>query len=252
MSEDESKTKCYLCLPAFNYGPLVCSADWAAGIALLALLSTACAPYADFALPPAAGGDPAVTFRFEPQPDPVIARGQFADALNPSVSGAFNLYSVFDGKTWHTALATSPDGRQWSPQGIVLSPDPRTWEGGYIAANGALLQHGGQLWYWYQAAPRGEHRIGLAHSDRRPNLAQGIPRSRSSSTVPLGAWDERVAADPYVIRIDPYFYLYYLGQDQRRTRQRLGAIAPFHSMASTGKSSAPTRSSNSAGSDSCL
>jgi predicted GH43/DUF377 family glycosyl hydrolase len=160
-----------------------------------------------------------MTFRFEPQPNPVIARGQFADALNPSVSGAFNLYSVFDGKTWHTALATSTDGRQWSPQGIVLSPDPRTWEGGYIAANGALLQHGGQLWYWYQAAPRGEHRIGLArspdgktwHKEPAPVLDHGPP----------GAWDERVVADPYVIRIDPYFYLYYLGQD-RAAQQRLG------------------------------
>ena len=35
------------------------------------------------------------------------------------------------------------------------------------------------------------------------------------------SWDERGVADPYVVRIEPYFYLYYLGQDRAR-RQRLG------------------------------
>jgi len=35
------------------------------------------------------------------------------------------------------------------------------------------------------------------------------------------SWDERGVADPYVIRVDDYFYLFYLGQD-RAHRQRLG------------------------------
>ena len=37
----------------------------------------------------------------------------------------------------------------------------------------------------------------------------------------MRAWDERAVADPYVIRIEPYFYMYYLGQD-RAVRQRIG------------------------------
>jgi predicted GH43/DUF377 family glycosyl hydrolase len=187
-------------------------------VALLALLSTACAPYANFTLPPVAGGDPAATFRFEAQPTPVLTRGQFADALNPSVSGAYNLYSVYDGKTWHTALATSANGA-WTSRGIVLSPDPRTWEGDYIAANGSLLARGREFLYWYQSGPRGGHRIGLATSTDARSW-----RKASSPVLepgPLGAWDERVVADPYVIQIDRYLYLYYLGQD-RAARQRLG------------------------------
>ena len=190
-----------------------------ANLASLCLLLTGCGGYANFTLPLVPGGDPAMTFRFQAQPAPVLKRGHFADALNPSVSGNLNLYSVFDGVTWHTALATSVDGQSWSPQGIVLSPDAGTWEGPYIAANGSLLQASGQLWYWYQAGPRGRHRIGLARSadakswrkEPGPVLDHG----------PVGAWDERVVADPYVIRSDPYFYLYYLGQD-RAVRQRLG------------------------------
>ena len=35
------------------------------------------------------------------------------------------------------------------------------------------------------------------------------------------SWDERGVADPWVMRVEPYFYLYYLGQD-RAGRQRLG------------------------------
>jgi predicted GH43/DUF377 family glycosyl hydrolase len=188
-------------------------------LAALGLLLTGCGRYASFTLPAVAGGDPATAFRFEALPAPVIARGDFADALNPSVAGRFNLYSVFDGKMWHTALATSADEQNWSPQGIVLSPDASTWEGTYIAANGSVLQSGGQLSYWYQAGPRGDHRIGLARS------SDGKAWRKEPAPVldhgPLGAWDERVVADPYVIRIDPYFYLYYLGQD-RAVRQRLG------------------------------
>jgi predicted GH43/DUF377 family glycosyl hydrolase len=38
---------------------------------------------------------------------------------------------------------------------------------------------------------------------------------------PRGSWDERGIADPYVIRLREYFYLFYLGQDRAR-RQQLG------------------------------
>ena len=40
-------------------------------------------------------------------------------------------------------------------------------------------------------------------------------------TGPSGSWDERAVADPYVIRLGAYFYMYYLGQD-RAVRQRIG------------------------------
>ena len=102
---------------------------------------------------------------------------------------------------------------------MILTPDPQTWEGSYIAANGSALSYQNQFWYWYQAGPRGKPRIGLAravdtHSWRKepnPVLEPG----------PYGSWDEYGVADPYVVRIDPYFYLFYLGQDRAR-RQRLG------------------------------
>src|SRR5262249_37478043 len=35
------------------------------------------------------------------------------------------------------------------------------------------------------------------------------------------SFDESAVADPYVIRIEPYYYMYYLGQD-RAVRQRIG------------------------------
>jgi predicted GH43/DUF377 family glycosyl hydrolase len=187
--------------------------------AALALLLSACGRYANFTLPPTHGGNPSLTFRLIEQPEPVLGHGAFTDALNPSVAGATNLYSVFDGKTWHTALATTSDGTRWEPQGIVLSPDPHTWEGSYIAANGSLLHFANQFWYWYQAGLRGDHRIGLARSSDARNW-----RKEPAPVLdhgPVGAWDERVVADPYVVRIEPYFYMYYLGQD-RAEQQRLG------------------------------
>ena len=184
------------------------------------LLSTVgCARYAEFTLPETQGGDPASAWRLVERPHPVLAREAMGDVLNPSVAGQSNLYSAFDGATWHTALATSTDGLNWQKLGIVLSPDPRTWEGSYIAANGSALEYGGQYWYWYQAGPKGAPRIGLARSaDAKAWHKEPVP---VLDFGPAGSWDERAVADPYVIRIEPYFYMYYLGQD-RAERQRLG------------------------------
>jgi predicted GH43/DUF377 family glycosyl hydrolase len=201
---------------------------------LLGLLAfSGCGRYADFKLPPVSGGDPNMTFAFEAQLEPVLAPGdgwESHDVLNPSVTSSrwppapgpwplYLLYSGFDGRTWRTGLAASDDGAHWQKQGVILSPDPQTWEGSYIAANGSALFHENQFWYWYQAGPREKPRIGLAraadaHSWRKepkPVLEPG----------PYGSWDEYGVADPCVVRIEPYFYLFYLGQDRAR-RQRLG------------------------------
>jgi len=195
-----------------------------AGLLALVCLS-GCGRYGDFTLPPVSGGDPGFSWVFKQRPDPAIARGRFRDVLNPSVVhgtlGYLNFYSAFDGRTWHTVLSESPDGLVWQERGIVLSPDPGTWEGNYIAANGSALIYGGRFWYWYQAGPRGTPRIGLAQSqDGRTWKKEPVPVLRPG---PYGSWDECGVADPYAVRVGAYFYLYYLGQDRARpTRQRIG------------------------------
>ncbi len=178
------------------------------------LICGGCGRYTEFTLPPVAGGNPNLTYTLDMRPDPVLARGDAHDVLNPSVIGEDMYYSEYDGQTWHTAHATSQDGIRWRKLGRLLSPDPGTWEGTYIAANGSAMVHANQTWYWYQSGPRGKPALGLARNWRkesRPVLEPG----------PYRSWDERGVADPYVIRIEPYFYLYYLGQD-RAARQRLG------------------------------
>jgi hypothetical protein len=194
----------------------------ALGLAVCCL--SGCGRYADFTLPPLPGGDTRATYRFEAQAAPVLSYGQAgdwdaADALNPSVAGSLNLYSGFDGRTWHTGLATLGAGGAWRKQGRVLSPDPATWEGRYIAANGPVLAHDGGYLYWYQAGPKDTPRIGLARS-RDGRTWQKVPHP-VLDLGPRSSWDERAVADPYVVRIGAWFYLYYLGQDRAR-RQRLG------------------------------
>jgi predicted GH43/DUF377 family glycosyl hydrolase len=144
------------------------------------------------------------------------------DALNPSVvirGGVhYNFYSGYDGRTWHTGLATSPDGLTWQKHGPVLSPDPDTWESDdYIAANGTAMDAGGEFLYWYQAGRLPS--LGLARSPDGKNWTKHPGPVLEPG--PRGAWDERGVADPYVIQIDGVFYMYYLGQD-RAHRQRLG------------------------------
>jgi predicted GH43/DUF377 family glycosyl hydrolase len=193
----------------------------------LLMVATGCARYADFTLPAPAGSGANVTFTAEVLAGPVLGRGEpgawdAVDTLNPSIAVRhgtyYNFYSGFDGKTWHTGLATSPNGLEWTRRGKVLSPDPATWEGDYIAANGTALVAGGEFLYWYQAGGR-QPSIGLATS------LEGIRWSRQPQPVlqpgPRGSWDERGVADPYVIQQQGTFYMFYLGQDRAR-RQRLG------------------------------
>jgi predicted GH43/DUF377 family glycosyl hydrolase len=178
------------------------------------LSSFGCGSYTNFSLPEVRGGDTSLVYRFVAQPEPVLTRDEFRDVLNPSVAGRVNLYSVYDGQ-WHTALATSEDGVHWRKQGIVL----RAAAGGYIAANGSAVSYAGQVWYWYETGTKDRLRISLARSpDARTWRKEPAP---VLDVGPVGSWDERAVADPYVIRIDTYFYMYYLGQD-RAARQRIG------------------------------
>jgi predicted GH43/DUF377 family glycosyl hydrolase len=162
-------------------------------------------------------------FTFHAMPGPVLGRGpetwDSADVLNPSVvrfQGAYlNLYSGYDGRTWHTGAASSPDGTAWRKLGRVLSPSG--WEGSYIAANGSGIVENGEILYWYVAGDPWQ--IALARSrDSVTWTKQAAPVLPSG---PRGSFDELAAADPYVIRRGEFLYMFYTGLDRAR-RQRLG------------------------------
>ncbi len=184
-----------------------------------------CGRYADFTLPPPPPG-PEIRFEWEVREAPVMAQGaagswDSSDVLNPSIirqGGAYlNLYSGFDGRTWRTGAAFSNDGIAWSGRAPILAPDPSTWEGSYIAANGSALVWRGAIWYWYQAGS--PPRIGLARSmDGRRWTKRTAP---VLDLGPRGSWDERGLGDPYIIAAGDRLYMFYLGVDRAR-RQRLG------------------------------
>jgi predicted GH43/DUF377 family glycosyl hydrolase len=182
-------------------------------VAACCLSLTACGRYADFTLPVLEAKDAAWP-KLVLQPEPVLKRGETSDVLNPSVvevnGELLNFYSAFDGRTWRTALTKSTDGVHWGPGEYVLSPDAKTWEGAYIAANGTDAYLNGKGFHWYVAGAANHTQIGFAET-RRPVLSPG----------PRGSFDEVAVADPYVIRVGDSWYMYYLGQDRAR-RQQIG------------------------------
>ena len=199
----------------------------ARGLLLAAVLwLSGCGRYSDFKLPPPSSAPAPATLEWIPRPAPVLPHGapgewDSHDALNPSVvvfhRSYLNLYSGFDGKTWATGLAISNDGIQWIKQGKVLGPDPNTWEGDAMAANGAVIENAGRLMYFYQAGKQSQ--IGVAFSsDGRSWTKHPAPVLGAG---PRGSWDERGVGDPYAIRAAGKLYLFYLGMDRAR-RQRLG------------------------------
>jgi predicted GH43/DUF377 family glycosyl hydrolase len=199
------------------------------------LLLAGCDSAVNFQLPVSKGPRAETVEVVDVESAPVLkpgGSGEFdaVDVLNPSVvrgvDGKYwNLYSGFDGKTWRTGLAVSANGGgPWSKMGRVLSPDPAIWEGDeYSAANGsALADAGGEILYWYQAGKVGGRtgpQIGLARS------TDGKAWKKEAEAVlrpgPYRSWDERGVADPYVVRVGDFYYLYYTGLD-RAQRQQLG------------------------------
>jgi len=191
----------------------------------LAVLA-ACGRYADFTLP-ALQPAQEITYKVSSISPPLLTRGapsswDSVDVLNPSVIVGFegmyyNFYSGFDGHTWRTGAALSLGGLQWVKLGPILAPDPSTWEGDYIAANGSALVFHGPILYWYQAGR--PPRIGLAEPSawlKWSKHAQPV-----LDTGPRGSFDERGAADPDVVSFGDLLYMYYLGQD-RAHRQMIG------------------------------
>jgi hypothetical protein len=188
--------------------------------AILFSLLTGCARYADFVLPPPDSSGPRAPFVWEANPKPILTMGDSdsIDVLNPSVvrfRGQYlNLYSAYDGKTWVTALADSPDGLTWQKRGRIIMATGA--EGSYIAANGSALAAGDEIFYWYETGD--PFYIALARSN------DGIQWNKFGAVLsrgPLGSFDERSVADPYVIRAGEQFYMFYLGMDRAR-RQRIG------------------------------
>src|SRR5581483_118924 len=113
------------------------------------------------------------------------------------------------------------DGVTWSKEGEILAPDPATWEGSKIAANGSAISDESGILYYYQAGDQ-LVQIGLARSRNGHQWAKNGPPVLAAG--PYGSWDERGVADPYVIRGGRNYYMFYLGQDRAR-RQRLGVAA---------------------------
>jgi predicted GH43/DUF377 family glycosyl hydrolase len=194
-------------------------------LAFLSLILCGCGRYADFALPPPEPSGPGAPFVWQASAEPVLDRGpemwDSVDVLNPSVvrfhDAYLNLYSGFDGKNWSTGVATSNDGVTWKKTGRIIAGEDVVNQSAGQGSNGSALVDNGQILYWYVAGdPPG---IALARSP------DGVRFETSAKLVlppgPRGSFDERGAADPYVIRRGDYLYLFYLGQDRAR-RQTLG------------------------------
>ncbi len=175
----------------------------------VASLLCGCSKYSDFTLPPPEAKGPRGPFTWSAMPEPVIARGEMSDVLNPSVvkmNGEYlNYYSVFNGEGWSTSSAISSDGIMWKKPVDQDVPGSNR-----MAANGSVMATQSGVYYWYQMGAPSTIEL-FSNNLGQPALLWG----------PEGSFDEVAVADPYVIRVADYFYMYYLGQDRAR-RQRLG------------------------------
>ncbi len=155
------------------------------------------------------------------EPMPVIKRGtagswDAADVLNPSViefrGKLLNFYSGYDGSLWQTGLATSTDnGMTWSKQRKPVLGLGK-WDTKYIAANGSAISIDKQIFYYFHGMnSAGKHEIGLSTSEDGLSLTMYDKPVLSEGAS--GNWDDLLVADPYVIKMDSKYLMYFLASD---------------------------------------
>ena len=191
---------------------------------------------------PRCGRRSRVTFDVRGAPEPVLERGgDCRDVLNPSVAGRDMFYSEWDGRTWHTAQATSARRHPLAKAARVLSPDPRHL-GRHLHRRQRRRAHASaaELWYWYVAGPA----RAAAHRTRA-GLAQGAAaRARARAVHELGRTRRRRS-----VRDPDRVHLLHVFPRARIARGGSGSESRGRATASTGRSCAPIRFWNSASRD---
>jgi hypothetical protein len=135
------------------------------------------------------------------------------------------------------SLAESPDGRDWTRRGAILSPgEPGAFDAGGVGARHVLRHDDRYLMFYSGLNPQGYHSIGLAtssdgvHWERQPGPE---PDGSVFAHAPPGSgrWDAYMVSTPCVLPMpDGSFRLYYVGvgeaatgyTDELALRQRIG------------------------------
>ena len=125
--------------------------------------------------------------------------------------------AVFGPNKSYVGYATSPDGINWTKQGIVLRPT-EVWEGGpdgEVSPNSILVE-GGVYKMWYHSYSNGKRRIGYATAKRVGYSAfnsKFLKWNKRSTPVldigPPGSWDDDMVVEPRVFKVGGQYRMYY-------------------------------------------
>jgi predicted GH43/DUF377 family glycosyl hydrolase len=159
-------------------------------------------------------------------PNPVLSQGSSGawdsvDVMNPSgfyTQGVMaNYYSGRNGSVWQTGVAVSTDGGQsWQKEtSPIITVGAGGWATQYIAANGSTLAFNNQIMTFYEGeTSSGAGQIGLSTAVPTSQLTQ---TQYPTPVLPNGSGsdgDARHAADPFVMQVNNYLLMYYLGVPQ--------------------------------------
>jgi len=105
--------------------------------------------------------------------------------------------------TWQIEYATSPDGLNWTKQGIAFKADSNTWECGRVQAPGRPVWYKGKYYMFYTGGPRKPKNLiytGLATSKDL------VHWTKKPDTIPQNV--ER-ANDIFIYPENSLFYMFY-------------------------------------------
>lgn len=169
----------------------------------------------------------------------VLPRGRAGEFDHGGVSGPFvwkegdRFFMIYPGfptlgyETWpgKHGLATSTDGLTWtrSPHNPIHGPGaPGSWNDA-IVYKAFVLKRDGTYWMFYNAKGHEQRneQIGLATSDDLVHWTQHPANPLIRAGDPEKDRDHRIIADPWIMRRDGIWEMYYFAFDGRNAREHL-------------------------------
>jgi predicted GH43/DUF377 family glycosyl hydrolase len=155
--------------------------------------------------------------------------------------GYLMVYDGFDGRVSCLHLASSPDGRRWTPEGPIVPGEGRPMAG----HTPSLLIGGEQWWLFYSAAVGRDHaggsQVSVGNGSSGADGANGSGGPRRTAILaavskPGGPWDpvgsvlepeqgEVATSHPCVVEISRTLYMFYASENGQQSSVALATSA---------------------------
>jgi len=147
-----------------------------------------------------------------------------------NIGGNYHMwYEGYDGTTWRLFAATSPDGLNWSKQGVILSPDGSGSLDQLGLRNPMVISRKGEyeLWYQGQSSVAPKYHIQRATSTDAVSWMK-VPGEVTLHPSPAISGDESILVDSAIVLPDNSVQVFFARQETTTRTVTYGTLTRRH------------------------